>query len=118
MRLARDGTAISALLQGALRLFDLSRRQFFTIVGLFWAYVTVSNVLYAYGMRTGIAQDDERSAVLSLGCTRAAACHISAAAHPGLVLGLPAHPVASGVWWHCHCSSSSPSPSPRSRIRR
>jgi Histidine kinase len=35
---------------------SLSRRQFFTIVGLFWAYVTVSNVLYAYGMRTGIAK--------------------------------------------------------------
>jgi hypothetical protein len=34
----------------------LSRRQFFLIVGLFWAYVTVSNVLYAYGMRTGIAK--------------------------------------------------------------
>jgi len=26
---------------------SLSRRQFLTIVGLFWAYVTVSNVLYA-----------------------------------------------------------------------
>jgi hypothetical protein len=35
---------------------SLSRRQFFTIVGLFWAYVTVSNVLYAYGMRTGIGK--------------------------------------------------------------
>jgi sensor histidine kinase YesM len=35
---------------------SLSRRQFFTIVGLFWAYVTVSNVLYAYGMRTGTAK--------------------------------------------------------------
>jgi two-component system, LytTR family, sensor kinase len=34
----------------------LSRRQFFLIVGLFWAYVTLSNVLYAYGMRTGIAK--------------------------------------------------------------
>ncbi|HTV96991.1 MAG TPA: histidine kinase [Steroidobacteraceae bacterium] len=34
----------------------LSRRQFLLIVGLFWAYVAVSNVLYAYGMRTGIAQ--------------------------------------------------------------
>jgi hypothetical protein len=35
---------------------SLSRRQFFTIVGLFWAYVTLSNVLYAYGMRTGIGK--------------------------------------------------------------
>jgi hypothetical protein len=35
---------------------SLSRRQFLTIVGLFWAYVTLSNVLYAYGMRTGIAK--------------------------------------------------------------
>jgi hypothetical protein len=35
---------------------SLSRRQFFTIVGLFWAYVTLSNVLWAYGMRTGIAK--------------------------------------------------------------
>jgi hypothetical protein len=34
----------------------LSRRQFFTLVFVFWAYVTVSNVLYAYGMRTGIAK--------------------------------------------------------------
>jgi hypothetical protein len=33
----------------------LTRRQFFLIVGLFWAYATLSNVLYAYGMRTGIA---------------------------------------------------------------
>jgi hypothetical protein len=34
----------------------LSRRQFLLIVGLFWAYVTLSNVLYAYGMRTGIGK--------------------------------------------------------------
>ena len=34
----------------------LSRRQFFLIVGLFWGYVTLSNVLYAYAMRTGIAK--------------------------------------------------------------
>jgi hypothetical protein len=34
----------------------LSRRQFFLLVCLFWAYVTLSNVLYAYGMRTGIAK--------------------------------------------------------------
>jgi signal transduction histidine kinase len=34
----------------------LSRRQFFLIVGLFWTYVTISNVLYAYGMRTGIGK--------------------------------------------------------------
>src|SRR6202453_50560 len=34
----------------------LSRRQFFTLVFLFWAYVTLSNVLYAYGMRTGISK--------------------------------------------------------------
>jgi hypothetical protein len=35
---------------------SLSRPQFFTIVGLFWAYATLSNVLWAYGMRTGIAK--------------------------------------------------------------
>jgi hypothetical protein len=35
---------------------SLSRRQFFTIVALFWAYVTLSNVLWAYGMRTGIGK--------------------------------------------------------------
>ena len=35
---------------------DLSRRQFVTLVSLFWAYVTLSNVLYAYGMRTGVAK--------------------------------------------------------------
>jgi hypothetical protein len=34
----------------------LNRRQFFTLVCLFWAYVALSNVLYAYGMRTGIAK--------------------------------------------------------------
>jgi hypothetical protein len=33
----------------------LSRRQFFVIVCLFWLYVTLSNVLYAFSMRTGIA---------------------------------------------------------------
>jgi hypothetical protein len=33
----------------------LSRRQFLGIVSLFWLYVTLSNVLYAYSMRTGIA---------------------------------------------------------------
>src|ERR1700677_1221255 len=35
---------------------SLSRRQFFTIVALFWAYVALSNVLWAYGMRTGMAK--------------------------------------------------------------
>ena len=34
----------------------MTLRQFFAIVCLFWAYVTLSNVLYAYGMRTGIAK--------------------------------------------------------------
>jgi Histidine kinase len=33
----------------------LSRPQFIGIVSLFWLYVTLSNVLYAYSMRTGIA---------------------------------------------------------------
>ena len=33
----------------------LKRRQFFAIVCSFWLYVAVSNILYAYGMRTGIA---------------------------------------------------------------
>jgi len=36
----------------------LSRRQFFAIVCSFWMYVTVSDVLYAYSLRTGIARDD------------------------------------------------------------
>lgn len=36
----------------------LSRRQFFGIVGAFWVYVTLSDVLYAYSMRTGIAWDN------------------------------------------------------------
>lgn len=36
----------------------LTRRQFFGIVCAFWLYVTLSNVLYAYSMRTGIAQDN------------------------------------------------------------
>lgn len=31
----------------------LRRRQFLVVTCLFWAYVTVSNVLYAYGMSTG-----------------------------------------------------------------
>jgi signal transduction histidine kinase len=34
----------------------LSPRQFCAIVSLFWLYVTLSDVLYAYGMRTGIAR--------------------------------------------------------------
>jgi hypothetical protein len=34
----------------------LSPRQFCAIVTLFWLYVTLSDVLYAYGMRTGIAR--------------------------------------------------------------
>ncbi len=34
----------------------LSRRQFFAIVCSFWTYVALSNVLYAYSMRTGIAE--------------------------------------------------------------
>jgi hypothetical protein len=34
----------------------LTRRQFFAIVCLFWLYVTISNVLYAYGMRSGVAR--------------------------------------------------------------
>ena len=33
----------------------LTLRQFFGIACLFWVYVTLSNVLYAYSMRTGIA---------------------------------------------------------------
>jgi hypothetical protein len=35
---------------------SLSRRQFFAMVCLFWLYVALSNVLYAYGMRSGISQ--------------------------------------------------------------
>ena len=34
----------------------LRPRQFYAIVCLFWLYVTLSNVLYAYGMRVGIAR--------------------------------------------------------------
>ncbi|HLW23677.1 MAG TPA: histidine kinase [Steroidobacteraceae bacterium] len=34
---------------------DLSRPHFFAVVSLFWVYVTVSNVLYAWGMRTTFA---------------------------------------------------------------
>ncbi len=34
----------------------LSRRQFLGVTGWFWAYVTLSNVLYAYSMRTGFAR--------------------------------------------------------------
>ena len=34
----------------------LRPRQFYAIVGLFWLYVTLSNVLYAYSMRVGIAR--------------------------------------------------------------
>jgi hypothetical protein len=39
----------------------LSRRQFFTLVCSFWAYVALSNVLYAYGMRTGISKVSDLS---------------------------------------------------------
>ena len=34
----------------------LSKRQFLAITGLFWVYVAVSNILYAYSMRTGMAR--------------------------------------------------------------
>jgi len=34
----------------------LSLRQFLGITCLFWVYVTLSNILYAYSMRTGIAR--------------------------------------------------------------
>src|ERR1700675_5053815 len=34
----------------------LTRRQFVAIVCLFWVYVTVSNLLYGYSMRTGFAR--------------------------------------------------------------
>jgi hypothetical protein len=35
---------------------SLSLRQFILIVCLFWTYVALSNILYAYGMRSGISQ--------------------------------------------------------------
>ena len=34
----------------------LTRFQFLGITGLFWVYVTLSNILYAYSMRTGMAR--------------------------------------------------------------
>src|SRR3984957_13658588 len=34
----------------------LSLRQFLGIACLFWVYVTLSNILYAYSMRTGISR--------------------------------------------------------------
>jgi hypothetical protein len=34
----------------------LTPRQFLGVAGLFWVYVTLSNILYAYSMRTGIAR--------------------------------------------------------------
>ncbi|HEY2145590.1 MAG TPA: histidine kinase [Steroidobacteraceae bacterium] len=34
----------------------LTRRQFLAVVCLFWVYVTVSNLLYGYSMRAGIAR--------------------------------------------------------------
>ncbi len=34
----------------------LSPRQFYTIVSLFWVYVTMSDMLYAYSMRMGVAR--------------------------------------------------------------
>ena len=46
---ARDNPAARAFAGG------MSRRQFLAVVSLFWLYVTLSNVLYAYSMRTGIA---------------------------------------------------------------
>src|ERR1700735_5739122 len=33
----------------------LNGRQFLGITGLFWVYVALSNILYAYSMRTGMA---------------------------------------------------------------
>ena len=75
---------------------SLSRRQFFTIVGLFWVYVTLSNVLYAYGMRTGIAK--VTSVPLFAPWDARVLQHLlSAAAHPGVLLGIDAHPVAAAA---------------------
>jgi hypothetical protein len=34
----------------------LSLRQFLAIAGLFWVYVALSNILYAYSMRIGISR--------------------------------------------------------------
>src|SRR5271156_7174418 len=34
----------------------LSLRQFLAITCLFWVYVALSNILYAYSMRTGLAR--------------------------------------------------------------
>jgi hypothetical protein len=34
----------------------LSLRQFLGVTGLFWVYVALSNILYAYSMRTGMAR--------------------------------------------------------------
>src|SRR5580693_9304315 len=34
----------------------LSLRQFLGITGLFWVYVTLTNILYAYSMRAGLAR--------------------------------------------------------------
>jgi len=42
----------------------LTRGQFLAIVCLFWVYVTVSNLLYGYSMRTGIAHLTTRQASL------------------------------------------------------
>src|SRR5271165_4393544 len=36
--------------------YGMTRRQFLGIVCVFWLYVTVSNVLYAFGMRIGISK--------------------------------------------------------------
>ena len=82
----------------------LTRRQFFAIVCLFWLYVAVSNVLYAYSMRTGIADDHQRAAVRAVGRARAAAS-AAAAVPAGLVLGVAAHPVASPAGRDSLCSS-------------
>jgi hypothetical protein len=47
------GTPRMPVYAGALR-----RSQFFAIVCAFWIYVTISDVLYAYSMRTGITREN------------------------------------------------------------
>ena len=90
-------TALTLRLAG-----ELTRRQFFAMVALFWLYVTLSNILYAYSMRTGISKHDRCAPVCALaGARYCSTCCCCPSA--GLVLGFAANPVAPAAGGGARC---------------
>jgi hypothetical protein len=59
-----NGTAQGLFSNGGIAR-SMHMRQFVGIVCLFWLYVTISDVLYAYGVRTGFAEMTNAAAVFA-----------------------------------------------------